>query len=156
MTTQEETYHAGDPVIHLQTRKLLGTLIKGTTFNEHRTELRIRVAGLPNVPPFTPADAMREAVDATYYIAWLRPAFHTESVRALWLSTDASPALFARHLYRPVTKPDDHELLKVGDAARVVLERMGDRDVMLDQTREYLKYLVRRGDSYRKHLEEKG
>lgn len=104
------------------------------------------------------ADSVPER-EPKIHTAWLRPAFYTESVRVLWLSTDADPALFAREVYHPAGTPDDHEIIKVGDAARVMLEHMDSMDMkhgMFGDVRSLMHRFVSRADSYRKHLEQKG
>ena len=159
MTTQE-TYYAGDPVIHLQTRKLLGTLRKSFTFDHCLPEAVIRVP--PREALLTMSRAPYDGlapVNDLWHTAWLKPAFHTEGLRVLWLSTDADPSLFARAVYHPAGTTSDDEIIKVGDAARVVLDHMAGTGRFVgpfEDTRRILQHFTQRADSYRKHLEEKG
>ena len=160
MNTQE-TYRAGDPVVHAQTRKLLGTLRKDITFDANHPEAIIRKRERPDLryAPRTYEGGTEEAMASVVHAAWLRPAFYTEGVRVLWLSTTADPQAFAHEVYHPAGATSDHEIVKVGDAARVVLNHMDGESMkhgMFGDVRALLHRFVSRADSYRKYLEEKG
>ena len=140
-------FHTGDPVVHTQSRRLLGHLREPLTIHGRSTALEF----MPQRHTVAGGTLGRSPFRA---YAWV--GYYSDDLRVVELSVAVEYQIgdiLRSGFVTPVGAATDAYLIRVGDAAKVLLDHVHQHEMrmisMLQFTRDWLGGLVSRGDRLR-------